>query len=43
MIVRATAGYDLPHCLRITIGTVEECQHAIDALQRFLNQPAPHG
>ena len=25
LIVRAMGGYSLPHCLRITIGTAEEC------------------
>ncbi len=25
VIVRAMAGYGLPHCLRITVGTAEEC------------------
>ena len=31
-IVRAMASYDLPHCLRITIGTDEEVQLVGDAL-----------
>ncbi len=34
LIVRAMAAYDLPHCLRITIGTAEECQMVADALPR---------
>jgi histidinol-phosphate aminotransferase len=25
VIVRAMGGYGLPHCLRISIGTAEEC------------------
>jgi histidinol-phosphate aminotransferase len=33
LIVRAMGSYDLPHCLRITIGTSEECQMVADALQ----------
>ena len=33
LIVRAMGAYDLPHCLRITIGTAEECQLVTDALQ----------
>jgi histidinol-phosphate aminotransferase len=39
LIVRAMGGYALPHCLRITIGTAEECQMVIDAL----TAAAPHG
>lgn len=32
LIVRGMGGYGLPRCLRITIGTAEECQMVIDAL-----------
>ncbi|PHK94442.1 histidinol-phosphate transaminase [Pseudoroseomonas rhizosphaerae] len=32
LIVRGMAGYGLPGCLRITIGTAEECQMVIDAI-----------
>ncbi|MDJ0390118.1 histidinol-phosphate transaminase [Roseomonas sp. E05] len=39
LIVRAMAGYGLPACLRITIGTAEECQMVLDAL----TAPVPHG
>jgi histidinol-phosphate aminotransferase len=35
LIVRAMGGYALPQCLRITIGTAEECQMVIDALTAF--------
>jgi histidinol-phosphate aminotransferase len=35
LIVRAMGGYSLPQCLRITIGTAEECQMVIDALTGF--------
>jgi histidinol-phosphate aminotransferase len=35
IIVRGVAGYALPHCLRITIGTAEECQMVIEALTAF--------
>jgi histidinol-phosphate aminotransferase len=35
LIVRAMGGYALPQCLRITIGTAEECQMVIDALAAF--------
>ncbi len=36
VIVRATASYDLPHCLRITIGTAEECEAVSAILQAFM-------
>ena len=39
LIVRAMGGYGLPACLRITIGTAEECQMVIDAL----TAPPAHG
>jgi histidinol-phosphate aminotransferase len=32
IIVRAMRSYGLPHCLRITIGTAEECDLVVDAL-----------
>jgi len=35
LIVRAVASYNLPNCLRITIGTAEECQMVLDALAGF--------
>ncbi len=38
LIVRAVAGYGLPHCLRITIGTAEECTLVADALTTFMDQ-----
>ena len=37
-LVRAMGGYALPHCLRITIGTAEECQLVIDGLTAFAKQ-----
>ena len=40
IIVRALTSYDLPHCLRITIGTEEECARVADAVRRFV---AGHG
>jgi histidinol-phosphate aminotransferase len=40
LIVRAMGGYGLPHCLRITIGTAEECTMVTDALVAFM---ASHG
>ena len=32
IIVRAMNGYGLPHCLRITVGTAEECDMVVQAL-----------
>jgi histidinol-phosphate aminotransferase len=40
VIVRAVGGYGLPHCLRITIGTAEECALVADILTEFMqHQP----
>lgn len=36
IIVRAVAGYGLPHCLRITVGTAEEVALVIEALGAFM-------
>ena len=36
VIVRMVAGYGLPHCLRITIGTAEECAMAAEILSAFM-------
>ena len=36
IIVRAVGGYGLPECLRITVGTSEECGLAVDALAAFM-------
>jgi histidinol-phosphate aminotransferase len=38
LIVRAMGGYGLPACLRITIGTAEECTMVIEALSAFMAQ-----
>ncbi|WP_426959964.1 histidinol-phosphate transaminase [Muricoccus radiodurans] len=35
LIVRAMGGYGLPQCLRMTIGTAEECGMLLDALSDF--------
>jgi histidinol-phosphate aminotransferase len=35
LIARAVAAYSLPHCLRITVGTAEECGMVEDALAGF--------
>ncbi len=41
VIVRGLAGYDLPHCLRITIGTEADCALVAGLLARFMaDQPA---
>ncbi|MBW4022193.1 MAG: histidinol-phosphate transaminase [Proteobacteria bacterium] len=41
IIVRAVGSYGLPHCLRITIGTDEECTILIDTLREFAESNAP--
>ncbi len=40
IIVRRVAAYGLPQCLRITIGTDDECAAAADALDEFGQQHA---
>jgi histidinol-phosphate aminotransferase len=42
VIVRAMGAYSLPHCLRFTIGTAEECRMVQEALAGFV-QGAPAG
>jgi histidinol-phosphate aminotransferase len=41
IIVRNVASYGLPHCLRITIGTDEECAAVTDALRDFTARNTP--
>lgn len=41
IIVRAMGAYDLPHCLRITIGNAEECQAVAEALAAFMAAQTP--
>jgi histidinol-phosphate aminotransferase len=36
IIVRKVTGYGLPHCLRITVGTAEECTAVAEALAAFM-------
>ncbi len=36
VIIRAMAGYGLPDCLRITIGTTEECALVVEILEQHL-------
>ena len=38
LIVRAMGGYGLGQCLRITIGTAEECQMVMDTLTDFCSR-----
>ena len=40
IIVRAMASYDLPQCLRITVGTAEECGLVADAVAGFMRSQA---
>jgi histidinol-phosphate aminotransferase len=30
-------AYDLPHCLRVTVGTAEECGLVAEALTAFMS------
>jgi histidinol-phosphate aminotransferase len=43
LIVRGMAAYDLPHCLRITVGTAEECGLVADAVAAFMADAGAHG
>ncbi len=43
LIVRAMGAYGLPACLRITVGTGEECTMVIDALTAFMRANPAHG
>ena len=43
IIVRGMAGYDLPHCLRITIGTGDECSAVADTLATFMSSQHDDG
>jgi histidinol-phosphate aminotransferase len=38
LIVRRVGSYGLSHCLRITVGTAEECTMVIEALSDFMKQ-----
>jgi histidinol-phosphate aminotransferase len=38
LIVRRVGSYGLPHCLRITVGTAEECGMIIEGLSDFMKQ-----
>ncbi len=36
IIVRRVGAYGLPQCLRITVGTAEECNRVAEALTEFM-------
>jgi histidinol-phosphate aminotransferase len=38
VIVRGVASYGLPQCLRVTIGTEDECRALVAAMARFVDQ-----
>ena len=38
LIVRRVGAYGLPQCLRITVGTAEECGMIIEGLTDFMKQ-----
>ena len=42
IIVRGMAAYDLPHCLRITVGTAEECTLVAEAVAGFMAEQRAH-
>jgi histidinol-phosphate aminotransferase len=43
VIVRGMAAYDLPHCLRITVGTEEECTLVAEHIATFMAETRRHG
>ena len=40
LILRAVANYDLPHCLRLTVGSEEANRLVVEALRTFLGKAA---
>jgi histidinol-phosphate aminotransferase len=36
LIVRLVGAYSLPNCLRITVGTAEECTLVLEAVKAFV-------
>ena len=42
IIARKVAGYGLPDCLRITVGTAEECAEVAEALSAFMAERSVH-
>ena len=42
IIVRGAAGYGLAECLRISIGTAEECQVVAETLAAFMARETTH-
>ena len=41
LLVRATAGYGLPHCLRVTVGDQASCRRVVDEVGCFLDAARP--
>ncbi len=41
LLVRATVGYGLPDCLRITVGDEASCRRVVDEVGRFLDAERP--
>jgi histidinol-phosphate aminotransferase len=39
IIVRALGGYELPHCLRITVGDTDEVAMVAETLAAFMSEP----
>lgn len=42
VVVRSTRGYGLPDCLRVTIGTDEECALVVEGLAAFMADRVAH-
>ena len=40
LIVRKVAGYNLPHCLRITVGDEPSCRRVAHAVGQFMGDEA---
>jgi histidinol-phosphate aminotransferase len=38
VIVRRVGSYGLAHCLRVTVGTADECGMVIEGLSEFMKQ-----
>ena len=43
IIVRGMAAYDLPHCLRVTVGTADDCTVVADTLATFMSSLPDNG
>jgi histidinol-phosphate aminotransferase len=40
LIVRRVAGYNLPNCLRITVGDERACRRVVHAIRQFKEGPS---